>query len=74
MKFLSKIAALLDTHSLFAWDAGTKQLIGCKWVMGTLDSATQGINMPVSWTKATPLKSIRGPRGITVGSFGTCGM
>ena len=37
MKFESKIAAPLDTHSLFAWDAGTNQLIGCKWVMETLD-------------------------------------
>ena len=37
MKFESKIAAFLDIHSLFAWDAGTKQLIGCKWVMGTVD-------------------------------------
>ena len=37
MKFESKIAALLDTHSLSAWDAGTKQSIGCKWVIGTVD-------------------------------------
>ena len=35
--FESKIAALLDTHSLVASDAETKQLIGCKWVMGTVD-------------------------------------
>ena len=33
MKFESKIAALLNTHLLFARDAGTKQLIGCKWVI-----------------------------------------
>ena len=33
MKFESKIAALLGIHLLFARDAGTKQLIGCKWVM-----------------------------------------
>jgi len=38
MKFESKITALLDTHLLVAWDAGTKQLIGCKWVMGSVDS------------------------------------
>ena len=38
MKFDCKIAALLDTHWLFAWDAGTTQLIGCKWVMRTVDS------------------------------------
>ena len=38
VKFLSKIVALLDTHLLFSWDAGTKQLIGCKWVLGTVDS------------------------------------
>ena len=37
MKFQSEIAAFLDTHLLFACDAGTKQLIGCKWVMGILD-------------------------------------
>ena len=37
MKFESEIAAFLDTHLQFAWDAGTKQLIGCKWVMGTVD-------------------------------------
>ena len=36
MKFESKIAALLDTDLLFASDAGTKQLIGCKWVMKTV--------------------------------------
>ena len=29
MKSESKIAAFLDTHLLFAGDAGTKQLIGC---------------------------------------------
>ena len=40
MKFESKIAAFLDTHSLFAWDAGTKQLIGSKWIMGTVDYDT----------------------------------
>ena len=28
-----KIAAFLDTRSLFAWDAGTKHLTGCKWVI-----------------------------------------
>ena len=39
MKFESKIAALLDTHLLFALDTGTKQLIGCKWGMGTVDCA-----------------------------------
>ena len=32
-----QIAAFLDTHLLFVWDAGTKQLIGCKWVIGTVD-------------------------------------
>ena len=37
MKFESKIAAFLNTHLLFAQDAGTKQLIGCKWVIGTVD-------------------------------------
>ena len=37
MKFESKIAAFLDTPLLFAWDPGTKQLIGCKWVIGTVD-------------------------------------
>ena len=37
MKFESKIATFLDAHLLFALDAGTKQLIGCKWVMGTVD-------------------------------------
>ena len=36
MKFVSKIAAFLDTRLLFAGDAGTKQLIGCKWVMETV--------------------------------------
>ena len=35
MKFESKITAFLDTHLLFAWNAGTKQLIGCEWVIGT---------------------------------------
>ena len=40
MKFESKIAAFLDTHLLFAWDAGTKQLlIGCKWVMETVGNS-----------------------------------
>ena len=37
MKFEIKIAAFLDTYSPFDLDTGTKQLIGCKWVMGTLD-------------------------------------
>ena len=37
VKFESKIAVLLDTHSLFASDAGTKQLIGCKLVIGTVN-------------------------------------
>ena len=37
MKSESKIAAFLDTHLLFAWDAETKQMIGCKWVMGTVN-------------------------------------
>ena len=37
MKFENKIAAFQDTHLQFARDAGTKQLIGCKWVMGTVD-------------------------------------
>ena len=36
MKIESKIAALLDTDLLFASDAKTKQLIGCKWVMKTV--------------------------------------
>ena len=35
--FESKIAAFLDTHSLFAWDPGTKQLIGFKWIMETME-------------------------------------
>ena len=39
LNFESKIAAFLDTHLLFALDAGTKQLIGCKWVIGTVDCA-----------------------------------
>jgi len=39
MKFESKIAAFLDTHLLFAWDAGTKQLIVYKWVIGTVNSS-----------------------------------
>ena len=43
MKFESKIAALLDAHLLFAWDAGTKQLIGCKWVMETVDSTVVSV-------------------------------
>ena len=34
IKFESKITAFLNTHLLFAWDAGTKQLIGCKRIMG----------------------------------------
>ena len=33
IKFESKLAAFLDTHLLHAGDAGTKKLIGCKWVM-----------------------------------------
>ena len=37
MKFESKIAAFLDTHLLFAWNVLTKQLIGCKWVIETVD-------------------------------------
>ena len=36
MKFESKIAAFLDTHLLFAWDAETKQLIGCNCFMETV--------------------------------------
>ena len=47
MKFESKIAAFLDTHLLFAWDAETKQLIGCKWVMGTVDSRPNSKNGPI---------------------------
>ena len=39
MKFESKIAAFLDTHLLFTWDAETKQLIGCKWVMKTVGNS-----------------------------------
>ena len=39
MKFESKIAAFLDTHLLFARDAGTKQLIDCKLVMETVGNS-----------------------------------
>ena len=39
MKLESKIVAFLDTHLLFASDAGTKQLIGCKWVMKTVGNS-----------------------------------
>ena len=39
MKFESKIAAFPDTHLLFAQDAGTEQLIGCKWVMETVGNS-----------------------------------
>ena len=40
MKFERKIAALLGTYLLSAQEAGTKMLIGCKWVMGTVDLMT----------------------------------
>ena len=53
MKFESKNAALLDTHSLFAWDAGTKQLIGCKWVIETVDCEDcVGLSMTLSSPEA----------------------
>ena len=39
MKFERQIAAFLDSHLLFAWDAGTKQFIGCKWVMKTVGNS-----------------------------------
>jgi len=39
MKFESYIAAFLDTHLLFGRGAGTKQLIGCKWVMKTVGNS-----------------------------------
>ena len=42
MKSESKITAFLDTHLLFSWDAGTKHLIGCKWVMKTVGNS--GLN------------------------------
>ena len=42
IKFESKLAAFLDTHLLFARDAGTKQLIGCKWVMETVRNSGFG--------------------------------
>ena len=47
MKFESKIAVFLDTQLLFAGDAGTKQLIGCKWVMD--DSWEQWIAGSNGW-------------------------
>ena len=49
MKFESKIAALLDTHLLFVSDAGTKQFIGCKWLMGTVDCTTWQLQLHHQW-------------------------
>ena len=46
MKFESKIAAFLDTHLLFGWEAGTKQLIGCKLVMETVGNSGLNIRLP----------------------------